>query len=196
MSADKRSVSTDALETLGMIHFREEKRDAIHLAVIPVEALERLRPGQHVGVGKDGQKAFATSEGVGIVDPFLPRPVERGERFWLVIYPRKITSLRHVWSHPAFADEAPVPLSPAEQEAGDAVTVARARIRDMAADLQCSVERLMDGASEFLTHGDYLHFGFDLDDDWPAEEFWRCFEVVTGKPVPEDKKGFFFRCSC
>lgn len=28
---DTRSPSTDALETLGMIHFKQEKRDAIHL---------------------------------------------------------------------------------------------------------------------------------------------------------------------
>lgn len=31
--ADKRSPSTDALETLGMIHFKPEARDAIHVAV-------------------------------------------------------------------------------------------------------------------------------------------------------------------
>lgn len=29
---DKRSVSTDALDSLGMIHAREEFRDAIHLS--------------------------------------------------------------------------------------------------------------------------------------------------------------------
>lgn len=193
-NADKRSVSTDALETLGMIHFREEKRDAIHLAVIPVEALERLSPGAHVQVGRDGKKAFSAPErdGIGIVDPFLPRAVEPGQRFWLVIYPRKITSLRHVWSHPSFPDEAPV--EPSEQ--GDRVELARARIRDMAADLDCSVERLMEGAATFLQHEEYLHFDFDLDYDWPAEEFWRCYEIVMGKPVDESKKGFFFSCSC
>lgn len=35
---DKRTVTTDALETLGKIHEREEKRDAIHLAVEPIES--------------------------------------------------------------------------------------------------------------------------------------------------------------
>ena len=34
--ADKRSVSTDALDTLGTIHMKEEKRDAIHLAVATI----------------------------------------------------------------------------------------------------------------------------------------------------------------
>lgn len=192
-SADKRSVSTDALETLGMIHFREEKRDAIHLAVIPVEALERLKPGARVGVGKDGKKAFNVSEGgVGIVDPFLARAVERGERFWLVIYPRKIQSLRHVWSHPDLPDETAA-TPPANI---GSVESARARIRDLCADLDCTVDRLMDGAAEFLADGTALHFGFDLDYDWPADEFWRCYEIVTGLPVPDSKREFFFRCSC
>jgi hypothetical protein len=102
MSADKRSVSTDALETLGMIHFKPEFRDAIHLAVEPVVAGAPLNPGQKIvqidGVaypdGADGKRA------VGIVDPFVPRQVQEGERFWLVVFPRVISSLRHVWTHP------------------------------------------------------------------------------------------------
>lgn len=47
--ADKRTVNTDALETLGMIIGRNEKRDAIHLAVDPAVAVEVLQPGQDVG---------------------------------------------------------------------------------------------------------------------------------------------------
>lgn len=99
MGADKRKVSTDALETLGKVINSKEKRDAIHLAVEPTQAKQTLRPGQHVGV--DG----TTNNPVGIVDPFLARPVKEGEWFWLVIYPRQIHSLRHVWTHPAFPDE-------------------------------------------------------------------------------------------
>ena len=97
---DKRKVSTDALETLGNIIGPNEKRDAIHLAVEPVIAQEILYPGQNVGA--DG----TTNNPVGIVDPFLKvSKVYPGQRFWLVIYPRQINSLRHVWSHPAFPDE-------------------------------------------------------------------------------------------
>lgn len=104
--ADKRTVSTDALDTLGTIHTKPEKRDAIHLAVEPVTASEDLYPGQHIVVDTAGNALPAVpGEGLGIVDPFLRTRVKRGERFWFVMYPRQVHSLRHVWSHPAFADE-------------------------------------------------------------------------------------------
>ena len=106
--SDQRTVSTDALATLGTIIDDRAKRDAIHLAVIPATAGHRLSPGWRVAF-RDG-KAYADDQDhddnvVGIVDPFLVYDVRKGERFWLVLLPRTIQSLRHVWSHPAFPDE-------------------------------------------------------------------------------------------
>lgn len=104
-NTDKRSVSTDALDTLGMVHFREEKRDAIHLAVEPVEASEELVAGETIII-KDGiayPAPRATAQG--IVDPFLATRVSKGQRFWFVMMPRQVQSLRHVWSHKDFPDE-------------------------------------------------------------------------------------------
>ena len=108
--ADKRSPSTDALETLGMIHFKPEARDAIHLAVEPVKAACSLKPGDRIGIidgyafpaGKHLKSADMVVPYHGIVDPFLPRAVEEGESFWFVMAPRMVTSLRHVWEHPDF----------------------------------------------------------------------------------------------
>ncbi len=97
---DKRKVSTDALETLGMVIGDGEKRDAIHLAVEPTLATETVYPGQHVNA-----QGLARGDLIGIVDPFLKGAVHPGQRFWLVIYPRMIHSLRHVWTHPSFEDE-------------------------------------------------------------------------------------------
>jgi len=102
-NADKRTVATDALETLGMIHNKPEKRDAIHLAVIQVTANELLSPSDPIS-SVDGN-AFYDRNGLGIVDPFLNGQVNEGQQFWMVIRPRIIHSLRHVWSHPAFDDE-------------------------------------------------------------------------------------------
>ena len=58
----RHTVHTDALETLGTIIGPEEKRDAIHLAVYPVCAGERLAPGSHVELGEDGL-AYARTGG-------------------------------------------------------------------------------------------------------------------------------------
>lgn len=103
-SADSRTVTTDALETLGMIHLDPQHRDAIHLAVEPVVAGERLFPGQHIFLADDGMAYIPSnkSDGLGIVDPFIEGGIEKGESFWLVVYPRQIRSLRHVWEHPDF----------------------------------------------------------------------------------------------
>lgn len=109
---DKRSPSTDALETLGMIHYKPEKRDAIHLAVEPVMAGTILKAGQPIGVinGVAYPVGHVYSDNAdtpktpyqGIVDPFLPHCVHVGEKFWFVMAPRMVQSLRHVWEHPDF----------------------------------------------------------------------------------------------
>lgn len=112
-NADKRSPSTDALETLGMIHFKPEARDAIHLAVEPVVASQKLFVGQKIGIVNGAAypagftiqqvgKETITVPYHGIVDPFLPLPVNQGETFWFVMAPRMVQSLRHVWEHPDF----------------------------------------------------------------------------------------------
>ena len=111
-----RTPSTDALETLGMIHFKPEHRDAIHLAVEPVIAGTALSVGQRIGIVKgiawpagheyfDNELCLIKVPYHGIVDPFLPTQVEKDQPFWFVMAPRMVTSLRHVWSHPEFPDE-------------------------------------------------------------------------------------------
>jgi hypothetical protein len=82
----------------------ENRRDAVHVAIAPVIASEDLVPGQHVGLdgGRPTHAWARANTKIGIVDPFLAEPVKRGQRFWLFLYPGTITSLRHVWTHPAF----------------------------------------------------------------------------------------------
>jgi hypothetical protein len=91
-----------------LIEDGDRRRDAIHIAVAPVTAAERLLPGQHVGLVRRGDVELVGPCGdtIGIVDPFLEAEVEPGQRFWLFLYPGTITALRHVWTHPAFTKAA------------------------------------------------------------------------------------------
>ncbi len=88
-----------------LIENGDRRRDAVHIAVVPMTAETELTPGQPVGLSRsnDAEFAGATHKPVGIVDPFLTVPVSPGQRFWLFLYPGTITSLRHVWTHPEFA---------------------------------------------------------------------------------------------
>jgi len=99
-----RTPITDALETLGMVHYKQEKRDAIHLAVEPVEAAESLHPGDFIFIENGMATHVDRAKAHGIVDPFLPRPVAPGEKFWFIMKPRMVRSLRHVWEHPDFPE--------------------------------------------------------------------------------------------
>ena len=93
---------------LGQLCDETSRRDAIHVAIIPVVAGEFLMVGQRIGIGRGDGKAYPAASldnDLGIVDPFLKANVKRGETFYLCLYPQTVTSLRHNWTHPAFEDE-------------------------------------------------------------------------------------------
>lgn len=202
--SDKRSVHTDALATLGTILDETAARDAIHLAVEPVVAGEELCAGDPV-VLRDGLAWRSGGQRpVGIVDPFLPRTiysqmepprsVRAGERFWLVVLPRTITSLRHVWSHPAFP--------PADLAAtAEAVALERKRageqwLRNFAASNNIdSYDRMLEDAAEAAAcdHTPQFFHGHDGSGDIP-DEFWDHYQAVTGD-APKHRPDWF-TCEC
>src|SRR5262249_45454600 len=100
-------MSEQKVPNLGEAPDEDARRDAVHIAVAPVVAAARLQPGQHVELRQDG-RGQPGDKPVGIVDPFLTDSVLPGERFWLFLYPGTITSLRHVWTHPAFKVKVPL----------------------------------------------------------------------------------------
>lgn len=193
MSADKRSVTTDALETLGTIISENEKRDAIHLAVENVIAGERLWPGADVGIASNGMAYRKGPKMIGIVDPFLTDGVDEGQRFWLVIYPRKITSLRHVWTHPDLPEVADAPVLKTAKE------VSEQWLRDFIATADCpDYETVIAAAvnNDNTWDAEYLHFdGSDAHGEIPPE-FWTHVEIVTGRSIPDDGRAKYFSCSC
>jgi hypothetical protein len=197
-SADKRTVATDALATLGSIIDEKAGRDAIHLAVEPSVAAHPLKPGDHVGFVEGG--VGICENPVGIVDPFLQGPVMKGQRFWLVVYPRTITSLRHVWTHPAFDQEA--------ERASRSKSLSEAWLRDFCSVSDCpGYEYVMEvvtsnadssGNDEYGWWKDSECIGFrgvDAHSSIPPE-FWDHVEIVTGKKIPWDRRAKYFTCSC
>lgn len=181
---DKRSVHTDALETLGFKIGPNEHRDAIHLAVEPVVAAHDLQPGQHVGFVVGG--VGVSDKPLGIVDPFIEGTVKKGERFWLLVYPRQITSLRHVWAHPAFSQIEEGKAAPSDSEMF---------IRNVARSIGVGYEELMDHARDYIHTGDSWCEGGRFEGESLPEDFWGHFETVTG--LKESGKGWsFFSCSC
>lgn len=224
--ADKRTPHTDALETLGTIHTHDEFRDAIHLAVEPVEAGEDMMPGQRITyVNGKAYALRAGEEAIGIVDPFLQERVKAGQKFWLVVLPRMIQSLRHVWSHPAFPDEASVEfLKKAQATAEDDVIpelVALSAeesaynwIREYADSLSTNeddeyggvvtAEELIDTGwgnyesekADGTSWGDYISKGGLLEGVSVSGEFWDKLGILKGVTIEPEYRTNFFTCSC
>lgn len=184
-NTEKRSVHTDALETLGNVIGGGEKRDAIHVAVEPVEADCVLYPGQHVGRLDNGLYSNVPATKIGIVDPFINGPIFPGQHFWLLIYPRQITSLRHVWAHPAFDSE---------QEEASPAQESKNWLDNYAKSLDVTYDGLIRHANNYLEDGDYWVEGGRFEGECVPEEFWDHYESVTGKKV--ENRGSFFSCSC
>jgi hypothetical protein len=171
----------------------DEERDAIHVAVAPVVAGERLYPGQHIGLSAPGVAASTADKLIGVVDAFLKHPVLPGERCWMFLYPYTITSLRHRWTHPDF-ETAPEP----EAQADNLVSFSASEkwLRAFAERCDITYRVLMDGAKDWLEHHEYLNQGETLEGIRVPDEFWEHYEKVSGKAVDEDKKESFFTCSC
>lgn len=176
---------------LGQLIDGEGSRDAVHVAIAPMIAGERLTPGQHIGISDDG-KASAAASHIGVVDPFLTSEVQAGSKFCLCLYPGTIKSLRHVWTHPAF----PV----AEEPLLDAKAKAERWIRDYA-HRNCPYYDTADEAYRgFMSHVDdgmIFYYGSDLHGTYELEEADELFanlSIVLGRPVgPSD---FEYSCSC
>lgn len=179
---------------LGEIITTEQNRDAIHIAVVPVVAAQRLRPGERVWMD-DGKAALGAINSIGVVDPFLPitTTVEPGQKFWLYLNPGSITSLRHEWTHPAFEAVAIVPKGMGSDERW---------LRDYADGLGLHYNRLMEGAEDWIrskergSWGEYLVDGGTLEGECTSPEFWERYERFKGLSLSDEVKENFFSCSC
>ncbi len=195
MSDDKRTVTTDALTTLGMIIDATQKRDAIHLAVEPVKAGATLKPGEHIRIVAGVAYSATMGGGMGIVDPFLAGPVEEGQWFWFIMYPRQVRSLRHVWSHPDFPDEVLEPGEPTSKQVSEQWLMAWCANEGGAPPYHALLESAWIHAEAHNAesgHPESFHIGADAHGEVP-EAVWVHLERVTGRRLA---RAAFFTCGC
>ncbi len=187
---------------LGKLIEGDAGRDAIHIAVAPVIAGVKLMPGDHIGFSDGGTETVAAnvSKRIGIVDPFLPKAVQPGERFFMFLYPNTITALRHVWTHPAFAAEDARVGNKEASEAWLRAFVERSNCPEYETVIAAAVGAALpsngddDDYNSASIRDGYLHFsGRDASGEIPPE-FWDHVAVVTGKKIT--KRPEYFSCSC
>lgn len=184
---------------VGQLLSGSEGRDAIHIAIAPVVAGESLVPGDRVTFRDDGDTTIVVkcdpALAVGIADPFLPKALRPGDRFFMFLNPNTITSLRHEWTHPAFKE--------GFRSTGDMVA-SENWLRDFCENNDCPPYKTLmsiitgdfvgDDDTSASIDGNYINlYGMDGHASIP-EEFWDHAEVVTGRKFHNRPSGF--SCSC
>lgn len=170
--------------TLGKLVEGNPGRDAIHVAVIPMVAGEDLLVAQPVKLIQSKAFDHGIEGAIGIVDPFLKKTVKTGQKFWLCLYPKTVTSLRHEWVHPAFDAK---PETSADMQ----------WLMDFAEQLGIDYDDLMDGANEWIISRNYLcEHGSENWRSMYSDEFWDHYAAATGVKVGDGDRQNFFTCSC
>ena len=206
------SEKKDAIATMGAILPDDVSgRDAVHVAVISAVAGEELLAATDVGIASttqdgEGEPVARTDAAklIGIVDPFLCGTVRAGQRFWLFVYPRTITGLKHVWTHPDVASQlSAAPVKPTADDVAAKKAASEKWLRDFCEKSDCPgfisvmgiAEYIADGGSGDSWDGEYMHFdGLDAHGPIPPE-FWDHVEIWLGRKV-QGKKATGFSCSC
>jgi len=192
-------MTVDTQEKIGKLIDGTEKRDAVHVAVVPAVAAVALDPGEHVGPVRSGTDEFTNMAApIGIVDPYLTKTVVPGERFYVFMYPMTVVNLRHDWSHPALEMLPDVDKAKSTLWMQDFVS----SLEDYspydepdAVPKTFTVEEVLGMAKNFLDTGDSYVFGDTNYPDIP-DEFWDHYEALTGTRVQVPSRQSFFRCVC
>lgn len=189
-------------------------RDAIHIPIISGVAGSDMLPGIPVKHSQTFNRWYACEwdEMQGICNPFNPECSPAGSMIWVMISPMTVTDLKHVWTHPMFADPAASPVT-AEEPTPEQIAASETWLRNFCSTADCpeyevmmaaavgdpisSVDSEYYGTYDITSWGDgdsYLHFdGRDAHGEIPPE-FWDHVELVTGRKCPARPQRF--SCSC
>lgn len=167
------------------------------MAVAPVEAAMRLSPGMNVGLDDQGRATNRTKKPIGVVDPFLKQPADKGEKVWLFLYPGTIKSLRHEWEHPAFAGVPALQFTPDERrKAASRDWMMDWAVRHMQRELSdYGYTKTPEGCYDFaIQAGHDMSVGPCEDSrDYIDETWWDHWETLTGE---KGQRGEYFSCGC
>lgn len=184
-------------DQLGKLIEASAERDAIHIAIAPVVANESLVPGSRIGFidGSTERVSTRTTQVLGVVDPFLTNTVKRGQRFYMLLLPNTITSLKHVWAHPAFDVEPVEEVPPAVATIrAERVENSREWLKKFANEWDLDYERMI--ADTISGDGVMIH-GTSNIYDIDKREFLAHVERVTGEVFDRDhREDFSFSCEC
>ena len=187
----------DKIPKLGNVREGDDGfRDAVHIAVAPVFASEDLEPGDRIGFTGEAYQVGKNAPIIGIVDPFIRITVLEGEKFYMFLMPNTITSLRHDWTHPAFAEEDELAEAQKTFHKIQGTPESEKWVKDYAEGIDTTYQELMDAAKNYIDYGEYFTEGGKFEGVWLPDEFWVHYEKITRKKVDEENKHSFFSCSC
>jgi hypothetical protein len=173
------------------------ERDAVHVAIIPLIAGERLYPGQlfRLAYSQPTIALRGSSNSVGVVDPFLRADdvaIEKGVQFWGLLFPGTVTGMRHHWQHPAF-DTPSEPMNSSElwlRQFADKWNI------DFAELIRAGVGEEEPDWRYVTAKGIDLHSSRDLDTH-DEELFWQHLASYTGKTfTKQHQEALKWSCSC
>lgn len=209
---------------LGTIPTENAVRDAVHIAIVPLIAGEKLYTNEKFRLGQGSETvAFKVTDSVyrsdelpdgqrftsiGIVDPWYVTPEEfreqyhywhfvpQGHRFYGILNPNSVTGMTHHWEHPSFIGN--VETNPSK--------VWLLNFCDRwGLDFETVVHKastLPDGPWDDSYRGTYIttigvdcHNFDDLGEDGPL--FWQYLAVYLGRTFSQDHQDSVgWSCSC
>lgn len=182
-------MAKDYASTIGYLVGHHGVRDAIHCPIISVIAKVPMAPGEPLRILETGHAERCDIYlSVGIVDPWLKRPVETGDRFWAWIRPGSISSLSHTWQHKAI---------PSVKEVIPAKEAARVRLEEFAeGPLHVTLEEMLEAIASCADGDDAQLYDHGYEGLGVYKGFWEDYVLYTGKPNPDESSGFFAFFTC
>jgi hypothetical protein len=200
-------MADDTIKKLGTVRAKDEGRDAIHIAVLTLQAKADFHVYGKLYVDKAGSPTpNETPSNVGIVDPFLlpGTKITKGSWFYVYLTPGSISGLVHVWTHPDFPDTpTEIPPDGALTPTGELRLAALQRIAAFCNNAGISLDS--SELIELLDTGACRHFSFEGDSIYSGDEeiseevpvaIIRDVETVIGRSVYESNEPLYFRCAC